>query len=248
VIKIQFSGRVFPLSVQVTLKLPVIDWKDEELGLKMQFDGTIEKGMAHITCLTNKLENDYQMVAIYNRAFDILRTGIDLVSFGTGRPWTLVIEQYVDANGGDHAFGLNEPGLGPLCRAVTHDQFNHIFGLLIGEPPLFYALHDLIESIRLPRRPIVNCTRVIETLRVQMSGGGRGKGWPELQNNLQISQAYLKFITAQSRGHRHGDWDVLPSSVAQEAVRRTWVIFDRFLEFRKRGNTPLDASEFPLLT
>jgi hypothetical protein len=189
-------------------------------------------------------------LAVYNRALDIVRTALDLTSFSDGRPWTLILEKYTGPDGKTRAFGLAEPWVEPLCTAVKQgDSYLQVLGLLLSEPPLFYALQDLIEAIKLPRRPVINCARVVDTLRSQIAGRRTRKvGWQILQQNLQISQPYLAFITDLSKGHRHGDWqETIDPDNAKEATIRTWVIMNRFLEFRKRGNEPLPPSDFPLL-
>lgn len=37
-------------------------------------------------------------------------------------------------------------------------------------------------------------------------------------------------------------------AVTTEVTRRSWVIMNRFMEYRLRGDKPLDAKEFPLLS
>jgi hypothetical protein len=69
-----------------------------------------------------------------------------------------------------------------------------------------------------------------------------------MRRNLHIDRAYLDFITDQSIGSRHGDPQHIPGGPVTETVRRAWVVMNRYLEYRKRGNGPLTAPEFPLLT
>jgi hypothetical protein len=247
---LRFDGRVFPAHVHITLTLPRIDWEEKETGLIMYFDTKFENGNVTVDCGINRFENNDHLIAVYNRAFDISRADLDLISFSTGRPFTVIFERFTNPEGQTSSFGLNEPDLAPLCTAIRPgDEYNRVLALTIGEPPLFYALRELIEAISLPRRPLINCARVLDILRAQTAPSkGRDKGWPELQANLRVSKAYLKFITDRSKGWRHGDYELIEPAKIKEVTHRTWIVMNRTLEFRKRGNKPLPLSDFPLLT
>jgi hypothetical protein len=68
-----------------------------------------------------------------------------------------------------------------------------------------------------------------------------------MRDSLNIDQPYLEFITEHSKGPRHGDVKGSTFSATRETIKRSWIVMNRFLEFRKRGNRPLSLSEFPLL-
>jgi len=65
---------------------------------------------------------------------------------------------------------------------------------------------------------------------------------------LNISRDYQQWISEQAKGPRHGDPAFVPGDVTVEITHRTWVVMNRFLEYRKRGNQPLTAPDFPLLS
>jgi len=68
-----------------------------------------------------------------------------------------------------------------------------------------------------------------------------------MRDNLNVSQQFLEFITDHSIGPRHGDVLDIPFSIINELIRRSWIVMNRFLEFKKRGDQKLPSSDFPLL-
>jgi hypothetical protein len=110
------------------------------------------------------------------------------------------------------------------------------------------ALNDLVTANTLPHYSPVTCARTIEGLRHLIAPGLQPKdGWSSLRQNLNIDENYLKFITDHSKGPRHGDPQHIPGAITTDIITRTWVIMNRFLEYRKRGNDALPISEFPML-
>lgn len=125
---------------------------------------------------------------------------------------------------------------------------------LIREPALFLALRDLISAITYPGNAelaVIDCARAVEGLRSLMVSAGttRDKAWGVFQETLNIDRAYREYITSLSTGPRHGDktqW--ISGPTIDEALKRSWTIMNRFLEFRKRGNERLPIRDFEMLT
>jgi hypothetical protein len=67
-----------------------------------------------------------------------------------------------------------------------------------------------------------------------------------MQDNLNLSPGYLKFITDLSKDRRHGAVIGVRISDIEETRIRAWNVATRFIEFRKHGNTKLPDYEFPL--
>lgn len=206
---VRFIGRTFPAAVHVGIPLPTVHWEDPETRLIMEFDAVAKDGAITIDCRVNKFIQEEHLIPIYNRAFDIATAGLDLISFSTGRPFTVVLESFVDPTGQQRTFGHFESDLGNLVKSVRPGKdFKDVFSIVVLEWPLFVALRDLVEAISLPHRGAANCARVVETLRRQMVGSdpsNRSRGWEELRESLQNSREYLEFITDKSKGPRHGD-------------------------------------------
>jgi len=133
--------------------------------------------------------------------------------------------------------------------APPNPDFDKVLNTVLTEPSVFMALNDLITAISLPHHSSVTCARAIERLRHLVAPGTpRKDSWESLRQNLNIDRKYLEFVTVHSTGPRHGDPEHIPGTITTEVTQRAWKIMNRFLEFRKRGNVPLQLSEFPLLT
>jgi hypothetical protein len=135
--------------------------------------------------------------------------------------------------------------------AIQSDADVHkILEMCLVEPPLFLAIRDLIDGMRTSYIAETNCTRAVETIRNFFipEGGSRENGWGPMREALNASREYLVYITDLSRGPRHGDYFGTIAPKVRESAKRTWIVMNRFLEYRKRNNQPLPLSEFPLLS
>jgi hypothetical protein len=122
---------------------------------------------------------------------------------------------------------------------------------MLSDPSVFLAVNDLIASIAVSHHAAINCGRVIETIREVMtpSGADRKRGWEAMQQNLNLNLTYLKFITEVSTAPRHGKRTGATSQKNfTETVNRSWIVMNRFLEYKKRAHKQLPLAEFPLLS
>jgi hypothetical protein len=62
-----------------------------------------------------------------------------------------------------------------------------------------------------------------------------------MRTALNVTKPYIESIT------HHADWSVRNEDEGRKTTERAWVLMNRFLEYRKRGNQPLPLSDFPLL-
>lgn len=139
------------------------------------------------------------------------------------------------------SFSLNpQPGQTPVGK---------VWDLLLADLPLLLILDDLIEAITVTNRAPVSCARAIEGLRhlFAQSDASVSESWQEMRTALRLDRSFLQLITETSTAPRHGDRSFVPGTLVTEIVKRSWMVMDRFFHYRKRGNTPLPASEFPLL-
>jgi len=125
-----------------------------------------------------------------------------------------------------------------------------MWDLVVADPALFQALDDLIVSITLPHHSPVNCARAVEGLRhlIAAPGASASQAWEQMRDALRLDRTFLQLITDTSTAPRHGNRAYIPGATTTETVRRSWIVMDRFLAYRKRGNTPRPVAEFPVLT
>jgi hypothetical protein len=77
---------------------------------------------------------------------------------------------------------------------------------------------------------------------------GKAQGWANMRELLNVELPYLKLITDNSLGPRHGDFSGSSAPDVFEARKRSWIIMSRYLEFKKRGGiASLPLASFPLL-
>jgi hypothetical protein len=253
---VKFLGRVLPSVVDVSFTdVPQMNWVVSELGITMDLSVHITKSIVEVDCDVTRYQDEY-IVHLYMRAFDLARACVDMAAFSTGHSLTVVLDTFVKPDGTAGPLLFTDAALAAECTAfkmnpVTDDEkkaFGEVMRLVLIEPPLFMALNDLIQAISLPHHGPTNCARVLDGLRNLVAPGLEPKqGWPVFQSTVNADEAYLSFVTGHSKKPRHGDRTFIPGTITTDIAKRTWIVMNRFLEYRKRGNKPLPSAEFPWL-
>jgi hypothetical protein len=245
---VQFLGKIHPHDFNVSITgIPPVKWSAEELGLEMVFKLQIEKienSDVHVECEVNRCDTSEDLAAIWMRALDLVRGAVDLVCFATGTGATVTLDTFINAEGARSTLLSKNERLSGICTAFRLGEkcgdLYKFLNIVLTEPGLFMALNDLVTANTLPHYSPVTCARTIEGLRHLIAPGLQPKdGWSSLRQNLNIDENYLKFITDHSKGPRHGDPQHIPGAITTDIITRTWVIMNRFLEYRKRGNDAL---------
>jgi len=253
---VHFLGRVFPAAFRVSVQdIPPVKWEQPEVGLQMEFQLHIKDSAVDVECVVNRFSRD-DLASIWTRAFDLARAAVDLVSFSRGWGLLVVFETFVDPNGASSQWATSDASLPPLCTSfgpgdASGGNFSKLIVILLQEPSLFMALNDLIAANTFPHCCPTNCGRVLDSIRNMVTpptaNASVKQSWEALRTNLRAEREYLQLVTDLSTGPRHGDRTHIPGPLTTEILKRTWIIMDRFLEFRKRGSQPLPESEFPVL-
>ena len=253
--KVILTGRVFPACHQISFSSNPLDWIWQEKKLTLHFDVRIEKSVVTVECTLDRFEPEY-FVEIYRRAFDIIRSAVNLAAFSSGTGYSVILERFIDSSGRETMVAPQDLSLAALCTSFSLDSqpgktsFGEMWNWVVTDPALFQALDDLIVSITLPHYAPVNCARAIEGLRhlIASPEATVSQAWEQMRNALRLERSFLQLITDTSTAPRHGNRIRISGVTTTEIVRRSWLIMDRFLEYRKRGNTPLPATDFPMLT
>jgi len=253
---IYFKGRVLPTAVQISFTdIPQVKWVWQEEGITFDFVIRIMKSQVEVECKLDRYEDGY-MVEIHRRAFDLARACVNVAAFGTGFGVTVSFDEFIGPNGISSSLVFTNPHLIAECTAfkmnpVTLEEKRNleaILALVMREPALFMALNDLIQAVSTPHMAPANCGRILDGLRKLVAPGIEPKrGWPIFQTTIQTDEPYLSFISEHSKKPRHGEHVRIDGPTTTEIAKRTWIIMNRFLEFRKRGNLPLPLAEFPIL-
>ena len=254
--KVHFLGRILPSICKVTLTLDPsasINWIDQERQNSYTFKIYITEGVVRVECETTYYDKSC-FDEVYRRSLDLARATVDVLAFGMGFGLTVVFEKFKDQTGAESDLMIQDQRLSPLVTAFKlnvppPNNLEETLKIVWTEPALFFALRYLVEAITLPHRSTVCCGRMVEGLRNLMTGSAmaRGQAWGEFRRNLQLDEAYLRMITDNSVGARHGDHSHISGEITTEIAQRAWRIMDRFLIYRLRGNQALPVAEFPLL-
>jgi hypothetical protein len=257
-LKLQFLGHILPASAVLnTTDLPKTNWKAPDLDLDMTFTVQIVNNAISIDVEINKWNKDEHLGHVYMRALDIARGVVDLCSFRSAIGLTVVFETLVEPDGTKSMLLIQQPELAGLASSLENkappttphqNNFDKVLRIILTNPPLIRALHDLIEAITQTHVSPTACGRAMERIRHFIFPGIRKKGWAKMNDALRVDRSYLDLITDTSKGPRHSDPEHIPGSVRLEISKRAWAIMDRFFEYLKRGGSqPLPESEFPIL-
>ena len=257
---IRITGRVFPTCIEfsfTTTLMPAIqiDPATPSIidGLEARFQFSIQNSQVEVLCHVNRIRaTDFDF--LFASAYETTRSAIDLMAFSIGNGLTLILENAYYPDGTVADIYHSDPLLPPLCKSYRTNQVQPDGSLdialltLFGDRAVMMALHDLTETMEAPSRIRTNCFRAVEAIGQSISRKGKPpKIYGVLRDALNVSDAYVAPIMEESKGPRHGDYFRTPLVSEYEVRRRAWVIMDRFLEFRKRNDTPLTSPEFEAL-
>jgi hypothetical protein len=253
----KFTGKVIPVTMDVTLKgATSAHWEDASLGLVLDVAVSITHSVLEIICESNLYGTNAIDGEVHLRALDTARGIVDVIGYAKGLGAGIILETAIKPDGVNYNIQVERPDLAALVTAFQpgpEEKSVDLAGMLqivFSDPLVFMALNDLVTSIALPHHAPVNCGRAIEAIRELMTpvNGDKKQGWVAMRKDLNISQDYLSFITDQSKAPRHGDRKGITYAAFQETVRRSWIVMNRFLEYRKRGSRPLPLADFSLLS
>jgi hypothetical protein len=252
----RFAGRVFPVFNQFTAISSVsAHWEDEiEPAVKLVMDAsvTIDKGVIEVVCESNLWGSENYDGQVDWRAGNLARSVVNSYAFAKAIYLESILETVVKPDGIKYNIQARRPELEPLVTAlhVGSDggvDIKPLLLLVLKEPTMFVVLQDLIGSLD-AHETLVNCARAVEGIRHSMApGADRKQAWQLMRENLNVGQTFLEVITDHSKAPRHGDVLNVKFGAVKETIRRSWIVMNRFLEFRKRGNHGLPLSDFPLL-
>lgn len=187
----------------------------------------------------------------HTKAFEIIRTCLNVVSFSNGMGYSIVIDRFIDDKGQQGSVTITDPLLVNICPAYSYTQPDEMYRFMrhvYADHTLFLALNDLIDANVVPQALVINCGRVVDGIRnVIAPKEDRSKAWPKMHKSLNVSQGYQEFISKTSTEPRHGNRDEIPAQICRELLNRTWTLMNRLLIYIDRGKLDLLPPEFPTL-
>jgi len=251
--KVHILGRVFPGTIRLSIRSPVLPLISTSTGLQAGFKVTVEESTLSVECQVEKYEREY-LNDILNGALDYARTLTNLIGFATGIGVSVVFEYAILPDGELTLIMPSTPALASLCTAYgleteRRDDLLSVIQMAMTDRRLYRAFNDLIDTQIIPHVSLVNSGRVIDSIRRMIAPGVDGpQAWAAMREALNIAEPYLRWISDQSAGPRHGDPSQISAGAQMDTTERAWKIMNRYLEYRKRGSQPLKDPEFPLLS
>ena len=248
---VHFLGRVLPSHFQANFPDAgtTFDMSD---GQKVRINLRISESAVEAVCELEKYDVA-QISELLTRSNDMARICLNMCSFSTTNGCYLVFETFIGPDQVSHPINFGDPRLMGICTSYRFpissqdnlQDFSKMFTIIIGEPALIGALNDLATNLVTHHQTPIICGRVLDSLRKSVAPHqGAKQGWPVLHAIVNAERQYLEWVSNWSTNPRHGDWSRISDAVINELLQRTWVIFNRFLEFRKGGNQPLPESSF----
>ncbi len=255
-VTIKFFGRILPTGIHIHTESPEVTWKWAEENINVILRVYIVDSKVTVECDLPIFKDDY-VTEIHKWATDLSRACVNLAAFSSGIGLTTIIDE-IQFPDGQRLPAHKRETIPPECNnAFSLDpakaaEFNQVLNLVVSDVPVFLALDDLIRSISSAHTAASDCGRVLDRLRWIIAPtldrpADRSAAWQEMHGALNISRDYQEWISQQATGNRHGRYAFIPASTIAEIIQRTFAIFNRFLEYRKRGNVPLTAPDFPEL-
>jgi hypothetical protein len=246
---------VLPSSLSINLSglSPLIS-RGVETSQVITITVTVVESKISAECTTDQYTLGGDISILHTRATHVTRAMLDCFAFAHGFGLIVFLDKMVDVDGIIKKVRVMQPNLAEYFTAFKNADgsidFETFYRLVVTDPDLSLAINDLIVAVTVPGNIAINCGRSIEALRSILLFGdsNRKQAWAMLREVLRLDQSYTEFISQSSTGPRHGAERYLPTEESQqEAMKRSWIIMNRFLEYRKRGSIPLPISEFPIL-
>jgi len=243
----QFRGRVIPEISKVTVGFPhTVRWQHDTTSAVAELRFVINESQVTVDVTT---DGAFHLGDLYRRALDLTQAMVDILGFAKGISLVVIFDT-VAHDGKEAPVAICWPDVAKFCTAYSVEaDFAEILRLVIEEPPLFVALNDLNTAMTHHHLSPVNFARAVEAIRVMIAGPGAGvaASWVKMRETLRVDEAYLKLITSTSAPKRHGDHKRVEGETVATVSERAWRVMDRFIAYRRAGNTPLPAAEFAML-
>jgi hypothetical protein len=246
---VRFIGQVFPsLGVTFLGPVPQVHWRSPVTGQTILAAVRINDSRITVECEIEPFDAFADFDLLHLHVYLLTRTFVDIMAFSEGVGMTVVLEVFETPDGAIKKIKSEDKTLAALCS--THIWDTGLLDSMIADPNIAITLNTLTTTLERPYELAVNCARAIESIArlIAPAENEPMKRWKVLQETLNLSEVYLKFITDTSKGPRHGDFVQPPNHHLLESRRRAWTTMNRYLEYVKRGaGGPLPIADFPVL-
>lgn len=193
--------------------------------------------------------HEEEISQLYTRAVELSRTLVNLIAIRHGWGLTVHIDTFIHADGTEEFLMNRADDLSGIISAYSLNDIDGIFQQIACDVDFSMALNDMTDAISRPRTTAVCCARTLDTIKNLLAPGLKDKlGWRVVQETLRADEPYLQHISNASKSSRHGQHDYLPVDEAEELLRRTWTLVNRYFYYRLHPDKELPVEQFPQLS
>jgi hypothetical protein len=246
---VQFFGRVYPAGLTINANAPGVRYLSDDGTITGTIDVAVVDSEISVSWHTSNYDRK-NLWPFWAHAQRITVAVVDLIAFRGGYAATVILDRYREDNGFEEGISFAEPAVASLAPVLSDDAgLLAVFDILAGEQHLMVVMEDLIAGLWSQDHKVINCARSVEAIRQLIAGYSLEpkKQWPVLNDRLNLAPDYTALIMKHSHDPRHGKRPVSSPQEVTEIMRRTWIIFNRYFEYKLRGEKKLDVSTFPVL-
>jgi hypothetical protein len=243
-----FFGRVLPERIPLSIQLPERTWECPEFGLRYRMPVQIADGQLVVPVITE--EGRVDVHALRNLVELNVRIATDLIGYLMGGSFDIDMISASSDEGASVIFGVKLPVLEQARKSRFSSVEADLFNVFLDNIPARLMLADFREAIRNPVGTGFFCFRAVEAMMQSMKADPDdkdGPAWEKLRDWLQIDRSFIDEIQKYSNYPRHGKITSINDADRATVFHLTDQIVRRYMEFLRRGKTPLSASEFPSL-
>lgn len=244
---IQVHGRVVPANTTINVRHR-LEFGDDPDFQPVKFYLEIIESEITLHCGLDSFDLAKDGSKLMIRAQEFVQGVVDVISFKTAIGLFVILDRLTDEHGVARMdYGASK--LVNLVQSFTLDTYMLVYPTIVGTHGLLQAIRDLVSCIPQRHLTSVNCARAIETIRTLIAPkcDTRSEAWQIMRSQLNLSRDFLELIMEHSKSPRHGNHVPTRGENSIEIARRAWICMDRFLEYKKRSDTPLPIDQFPLL-
>jgi hypothetical protein len=175
---------------------------------------------------------------------------VNLIALKMGWGFWVHLDTFIHPDGKEEKMINQANFLTGIMDSFYMEDFDDMYLKIGCDIDMSLAFNDLNDSIARPRITSVNCARVIDMVKNRLAPNAKDKkaGWLVVQETLNADEDYLQYISIHSTAPRHGKHTYLSSEETQELLKRTWIIFNRFIHSHIHGLGKLSKDRFPQLS
>ena len=217
-------------------------------GRKTMFTIAILHSVVSVECEMEEFHEE-EISQLYTRAVELSRTLVNLIAIRHGWGLTVHIDTFIHIDGTEELLMNRADTLSGIMNTYSLDDIDGIFQQVACDVDFSMALNDMTDAISRPRTTSVCCARTIDTIRNLLCPSLKPKpGWRVVQETLRADEDYLERISMASTSSRHGKHEYLPVNEAEELMRRTWTLVNRYFYYRLHPPKELPIDQFPQLS